>query len=315
MCKLSVIFGTVAWFWCSEKVYSFAKRLEGTLNQIQLHCFEMMMDLEGQQHLRDHVFHGMRKHIFNSAWYLYSIPGILNSQLMVASQKAESKSEETQDHKRAMAIVTTKPVYGMAKLKQQITKLMAALTQTGWGNGHTITLSSPEECGYGCGCSGRGSNSHSDSHNSGGGSGQTTQAQGLPMEHVEEGTVSQSGEQVNWGPSVSRESAAGHCDSPLSSVTGARCRATWPECPTLASTLNQPRRNQENAAHPLASVSYQGTNRPLTFTPSPRPRLTNMKAAKQQDMHDMNQAVPFLNLDPITHLMGWSNKELIIING
>ena len=87
LCKLSVILGTVASFnvfmqdfikWARGvvKVPSFATRLEGTLNQ---------MDLEAWQHIRDHLFHGVRKHIHNSAQYLYSTPDISYSQLMVAA--------------------------------------------------------------------------------------------------------------------------------------------------------------------------------------------------------------------------------------
>ena len=54
-----------------------------------------MTDLEAQQHLRDHLFHGVRKHICNIVWYLYSTLGILYSQLVVAAQKAQNESEET----------------------------------------------------------------------------------------------------------------------------------------------------------------------------------------------------------------------------
>ena len=89
--KLSVTFGTVASFNVlmqnfykvsqgnNKKVPSFAMRLEGTLNQIQLQCLRRMMDLEVHQHLRDCLFHGVRKHIdisiYDSVWYLYNIHG------------------------------------------------------------------------------------------------------------------------------------------------------------------------------------------------------------------------------------------------
>ena len=73
--KLSVIFDTVASsdilmqnFYKvtqgnNKKVPSFAMRLEGTLNQIQLQCPRRMMDLEAQKHLRDCLFHGVSKPI------------------------------------------------------------------------------------------------------------------------------------------------------------------------------------------------------------------------------------------------------------
>ena len=71
LCKLLVIFGMVASFdilvqsfykatqVSNKKVLSFAMRLEGTLNQIQLQCPRRMMDLEAQQHLMDCLFHGV----------------------------------------------------------------------------------------------------------------------------------------------------------------------------------------------------------------------------------------------------------------
>ena len=70
-------------------------RLEGTLNQIQLKCPGRMMDLEVQQHLKDHLFHGVCKHICYSVQYLYSTPGASFAQLMVATQKAQSENEVT----------------------------------------------------------------------------------------------------------------------------------------------------------------------------------------------------------------------------
>ena len=89
---------------------------------------ERMMDLEAQQHLRECLYYGVRKHILDSIWYLYSIPSILYSQLMIAAKKVESENEETWYWVRMRAMVAT--VEGMAKLKHQAMQLMAALTQT-----------------------------------------------------------------------------------------------------------------------------------------------------------------------------------------
>ena len=84
--KLAVIFDTMALFDVlmqnfykvtqgnNEKVPSFAMRLEGTLNQIRLQCPGRMTDLE-VQHLKDHLSHGVHKHIQDSIRYLYSTPG------------------------------------------------------------------------------------------------------------------------------------------------------------------------------------------------------------------------------------------------
>ena len=74
------------------------------------------MDLEAQQHLKDHLFHGIWKQICDSVWYLYSTPGTSYSQLMVATQKAENKSEKTWERVGAMATVTTETREGRAEL-------------------------------------------------------------------------------------------------------------------------------------------------------------------------------------------------------
>ena len=124
--KLTVIFGTVVSFdiliqnFCNvtqsnhDKVPSFAMRLKGTLNQIQLQCPGRITDQEVQQH---------------------SNPGTTYSQLMITAHKAESKNEEDQDKVRARSAVTTKPVEGTTQLENQIARLMmAALTRAGQGN-------------------------------------------------------------------------------------------------------------------------------------------------------------------------------------
>ena len=80
--KTDHYFGTVASFdVLMQKFYmvtqsnpSFATRLEGTLNQITLQCPRRITDQEVQQHLKDHLFHGVHKHIRDSIWYLYSKP-------------------------------------------------------------------------------------------------------------------------------------------------------------------------------------------------------------------------------------------------
>ena len=79
-----------------------------------------MTGFEAQQHLRDCLFHGVRKHICDSIWYLYSIPGVSYLELMVAAWKAKSKNKETQDWVRTKAAVTTELVEGTAELIQQL---------------------------------------------------------------------------------------------------------------------------------------------------------------------------------------------------
>ena len=76
------------------------------------------MDLEVQQHIKNHFFHRVCKHIHDSFWYLYISPRTSYSQLMVTAHKAESKNEEIWDKVRARAVVTTDPGEGTAELGQ-----------------------------------------------------------------------------------------------------------------------------------------------------------------------------------------------------
>ena len=95
---------------------SFTTRLEGTLNQIQLKCPGWIADHKVLWHLKDHLFHGVHKHIRDSIRYLYSNPETTYSQLMVVAHKAESKMEEAKDKDRARSAVTTEVVDGLKEL-------------------------------------------------------------------------------------------------------------------------------------------------------------------------------------------------------
>ena len=92
------------------------------------------MDLEVQQHLKDHLFHRVQKHICDSVQYLYSTPRTSYLQLMVTVHKVESENEEIWDKVRSRATIATDPGEGMAELAQQVAKLMAALTKAGQGS-------------------------------------------------------------------------------------------------------------------------------------------------------------------------------------
>ena len=72
-------------------------------------------------------------------------PQNLHSQLMVAAYKAESKNEEIWDKVRARTVVATESREGMAKLGQQIARLMAALAKAGQGSNPSSAFSSPWE--------------------------------------------------------------------------------------------------------------------------------------------------------------------------
>ena len=97
--KLSVIFGTVVSFDVlmqnfykilqggNKKVPLFMTRLEGTLNQIRIKCPGRIADHEVPWHLKEWLFHGVKKHVRDSVRYLYTNPQTTYSELVVASQK------------------------------------------------------------------------------------------------------------------------------------------------------------------------------------------------------------------------------------
>ena len=153
--KLSVIFGTVSLFDVlmqnfykisqgNEKVPSFATRLEGTLNQIRIKCPGRIADHEVSSHLKDRLFHGVKKHIRDSMQYLYSNPHTTYSELVVTARRAESKAEETKVKGRSAA--ATEVPSGSKELGDQIARLMAALT---WAEQSNHFVSAPAVKGTG----------------------------------------------------------------------------------------------------------------------------------------------------------------------
>ena len=109
--------------------------LEETLNQFKLQCPRKMMDLEAQQHLKDDLFHGVHSTFMTSS--ICTVPLVPPTCSWWLPPERWSKHEETWERVRARAMVTTYLGKGMADLGQQITKLMAALTQTGQGSSHS----------------------------------------------------------------------------------------------------------------------------------------------------------------------------------
>ena len=172
--KLSVIFGTVASFDVlmqsfykisqgNEKVPSFATRLEGTLNQIRIKCPGRIADHEVPSHLKDRLFHGVKKHVRDSVRYLYSDSRTTYSELVVAARRAESETEETKVKVRSAA--ATEVPSGSKELGDQIARLMAALTRAEQSTHSVSAPSSPRHRGCGRGRADRQTPVRPNSHN------------------------------------------------------------------------------------------------------------------------------------------------------
>ena len=198
--KLTVIFGTVVSFDIlmqnvhkvtqgnHEKVASFARKLEGTLNQIQLKCPRWIANHEVSWHLKDCLFHGVQKHIRDSIRYLYSNPTTTYSELMVAASKAESETEEAQEKVRAKSAVITESVDGSTKLSNKIARLIAALTWDEQGNCPASAPNSPRHQGHGRGEMDRNTPNHPSSLNGQTGLGHTASSHRVSVGHGQNAT-------------------------------------------------------------------------------------------------------------------------------
>ena len=77
-----------------EKVTLYVTQLEGALNAVWQEYTMMLSASEVQQHLRDHLCHGLHKQLHNSMHYLCDDMRITYPQLMTAAWKAESQQED-----------------------------------------------------------------------------------------------------------------------------------------------------------------------------------------------------------------------------
>ena len=115
--KLDVIFGRVATLdTMMQKFYQmvqnknegipmFATRIEGTFNDIKQVYPGRFTEYEGEQHLKERLFHGMRKSIRDSIRFLYESRETSYRQVLIAARKAESESEETRHRVSQLEVV------------------------------------------------------------------------------------------------------------------------------------------------------------------------------------------------------------------
>ena len=254
--KLSVIFGTVASFDVlmqnfykisqgNEKVPSFAMQLEGTLNQIQIKCPGRIADHEVPSHLKDWLFHGVKKHVRDSVRYLHSNPQTTYSELVVTARRAESKMEETKV-KVQLAAPTEVPT-GSKELGDQIARLMAVLTRAEQSTRSVSAPSSPRHRGRGRGRMDRQTPVRPNSHN-----GRTSLGQPSARSSSD---VTSSAESPRKGNPTAQTNAQGNTQGARgsSSLQCYRCQG-WGhmarECATPVALLNREGGTRGNAVKP-----------------------------------------------------------------
>ena len=74
----------------SDKVQTFVLHLERALKAIKQQHPYAMTEEEGQRHLKDHLFHGLKPNLCNALHSLYDKPNSQYSQLVMALRKAET---------------------------------------------------------------------------------------------------------------------------------------------------------------------------------------------------------------------------------
>ena len=78
----------------SEKVQTFVLFLEQALNAIKQQHSYAMTEEEGQRHLKDPLFHGLKTNLRNALRYLYDKPDSHYSKLVIASEKQKQRHLE-----------------------------------------------------------------------------------------------------------------------------------------------------------------------------------------------------------------------------
>ena len=125
-------------------------------------------------HLKDWLFHGVHKHIWDSVRYLHGNPKTTYSQLMVAARKAESETADAEERVRVQSSAATEMSDGSKEPGDQIARLMATLNRAEQCSHPASTPNSPRHRGHGRGQTDRNTPICPSSHNGQTGLGQTT---------------------------------------------------------------------------------------------------------------------------------------------
>ena len=76
----------------SDKVQTFVLHVERALKAIKQQHPYAMTEEEGERHLKDCLFHGLKPNLCNTVHYMYDKPDSQYSQLVMALRKAETET-------------------------------------------------------------------------------------------------------------------------------------------------------------------------------------------------------------------------------
>ena len=217
--------------------------------------------------------------------------------------------EETKERVKVRSDASTEVATGSRELGDQITRLMATLTRVEQGSCPASAPNSPRHRGHGRGQADSSTPPHSSSHNGLTGLGQTVStcrssaASRESTDSPRRGNTQVQNDAQGGGQST-RDSNLLQCF---------RCQS-WGhiarECATPAKILNQDGGPKGMQSNPLKqqSVSLQHSLSHL------EPKLTQAKAVNKKGQREI-APIPFLNPDPVAHLVGHSNEALVVIDG
>ena len=226
---------------------------------------------------------------------------------MVAAKKVESEMEDAKDKVRARLSAASEVTDGSKELGDQITRLMATLTRAEQGTCSASTPNSPRHRGHGKGQMDR-------------------NTPVCPSSHIVQTVLGQSTSTCS-SSAASRVTTASQSRESTQAPTGAlgngqnmkdpnalqcfRCQG-WGniarECATPAKLLNKNGGAKGMQSNPLPATVNKHS------LPDPEPKPTLLKAARRNGQKQLTP-VPFLDPDPIGHLVGHSNEAPVIIDG
>ena len=276
-------------------------RLEGTLNQIRLRCPGQIADCEVPWHLKEWLFHGVRKHVRDSIRYLYGNSETTYSELVVAAHRVESKTEETKERVKARSAAATEVASGSKELGDQIARLMAALTKVEQGSCPASALNSPRHRGCGRGQVDRNTPVCPSSQNGWTGLGQT-----VSIWSSSTTTRESTDFQRRWNMQAQNGTQGGaQSMRDFNILQCFRCQG-WGhmarECATPSKTLNKEGETQQDTVSLQHSLS------------GPEPKPTQVKAVPKKEWKGI-APIPFLNPDLVAWLVGCANNMPVVIDG
>ena len=111
----------------NEKVQSYAPRIEGSLNQIQVKFLRMISKVEAKVKFRDRLFYGVLKTLRDCIRYLYDNLTVTCTQLLVAAKMAEAEVSDGKLGTMTIKVKAATTNVELVSLKQQVSDLVAVV--------------------------------------------------------------------------------------------------------------------------------------------------------------------------------------------